>query len=86
MRIKKPLTEEELKKLSSFFKRYFSSSRIRLFPEGEEEEKEFISFLVEDEEVSSLFEFGCGERFISKMIKIGVKEYLRSLSKEIRKE
>ena len=84
MRIKTPLTEEELKKLSSFFKRYFDSSRERLFPEGEEEE--FISFLVEDEEVNSLFVNEYGEGFIAKMIKIGVKEYLKSLSKEIRKE
>ena len=85
MRIKTPLTEEELKKLSSFFKRYFSSSRIRIFPEGEEE-KEFISFLVEDEEVNSLFVNEYGEGFIAKMIKIGVKEYLKSLSEEIREE
>ena len=85
MRIKTPLTEEELKKLSSFFKRYFDSSRERLFPEGEEE-KEFISFLVEDEEVNSLFVNEYGEGFIAKMMKIGVKKYLKSLSKEIRKE
>ena len=81
MRIKTPLTEEELKKLYSFFKRYFDSSRIRIFP-VEEEYKEFISFLVEDEEISSLFVEDEEDGFIHLMMKIGVEEYLKSLSKK----
>ena len=86
MRIKTPLTEEELKKLSSFFKRYFDSSRIRIFPEGEEEDKEFFSFLVENEEIHSLFvEDEYEDGFIQFIMKIGVEEYLKSLSKEIRR-
>ena len=87
MRIKTPLTEEELKKLYSFFKRYFDSSRIRIFPEGEEEDKEFFSFLVENEEIKSLFVEDEYEEdgFIRLMMKIGVEEYLKSLSKEIRR-
>ena len=87
MRIKTPLTEEELKKLYSFFKRYFDSSRIRIFP-VEEEYKEFYSFLVEDEEINSLFVEDEDEDedeedgFIRLMMKIGVEEYLKSLSKK----
>ena len=87
MRIKTPLTEEELKKLYSFFKRYFDSSRERIFPEGEEEDKEFFSFLVENEEIKSLFVEDEYEEdgFIQFIMKIGVEEYLKSLSKEIRR-
>ena len=83
MRIKTPLTEEELKKLYSFFKRYFDSSRIRIFP-VEEEYKEFFSFLVEDEEINSLFVEDEDEEdgFIHLIMKIGVEEYLKSLSKK----
>ena len=83
MRIKTPLTEEELKKLYSFFKRYFDSSRIRIFPEGEED-KEFFSFLVENEEIKSLFVEDEYEEdgFIKFIMKIGVEEYLKSLSKK----
>ena len=83
MRIKSPLTEEELKKLYSFFKRYFDSSRIRIFP-VEEEYEEFISFLVEDEEIKSLFVEDEDEEdgFFHLMMKIGVEEYLKSLSKK----
>ena len=83
MRIKTPLTEEELKKLYSFFKRYFDSSRIRIFPEGEED-KEFFSFLVENEEIKSLFVEDEDEEdgFIKFLMKIGVEEYLKSLSKK----
>ena len=83
MRIKTPLTEEELKKLYSFFKRYFDSSRIRIFPEGEED-KEFFSFLVENEEINSLFVEDEDEEdgFIKFLMKIGVEEYLKSLSKK----
>ena len=86
MRIKSPLTEEELKKLYSFFKRYFDSSRIRFFP-VEEEYNEFFCFLVEDEEINSLFVKDEDEEdgFIRLMMKIGVEEYLKSLSKEIRR-
>ena len=86
MRIKTPLTEEELKKLYSFFKRYFDSSRIRFFP-VEEEYNEFFCFLVEDEEINSLFVEDEDEEdgFIRLMMKIGVEEYLKSLSKEIRR-
>ena len=86
MRIKSPLTEEELKKLYSFFKRYFDSSRIRFFP-VEEEYNEFFCFLVEDEEINSLFVKDENEEdgFIRLMMKIGVEEYLKSLSKEIRR-
>ena len=86
MRIKTLLTEEELKKLYSFFKRYFDSSRIRIFPEGEEE-NEFFSFLVENEEINSLFVEDEDEEdgFIKFIMKIGVEEYLKSLSKEIRR-
>ena len=84
MRIKTPLTEEELKKLYSFFKRYFDSSRIRIFPVGEEEDNEFFSFLVEDEEIKSLFVEDEYEEdgFIQFIMKIGVEEYLKSLSKK----
>ena len=84
MRIKTPLTEEELKKLYSFFKRYFDSSRIRIFPVGEEEDKEFFSFLVENEEIKSLFVEDEDEEdgFINFIMKIGVEEYLKSLSKK----
>ena len=83
MRIKTPLTEEELKKLYSFFERYFDSSRIRIFPEGEEEDKEFFSFLVENEEIKSLFvEDEYEDGFIQFIMKIGVEEYLKSLSKK----
>ena len=87
MRIKTPLTEEELKKLYSFFKRYFDSTRIRIYPEGEEEYKEFFSFLVENEEIYSLFVEDEDEEdgFIKFLMKIGVEEYLKSLSKEIRR-
>ena len=87
MRIKTPLTEEELKKLYSFFKRYFDSSRIRIFPVGEEEYKEFFTFLVEDEEINSLFVEDEDEEdgFFHLIMKIGVEEYLKSLSKEIRR-
>ena len=83
MRIKTPLTEEELKKLYSFFKRYFDSSRIRIFP-VEEEYDEFFSFLEEDEEIKSLFVEDEDEEdgFIHLMMKIGVEEYLKSLSKK----
>ena len=85
MRIKTPLTEEELKKLYSFFKRYFDSSRIRIriFP-MEEEYEEFFSFLVEDEEIKSLFVEDEDEEdgFFHLMMKIGVEEYLKSLSKK----
>ena len=86
MRIKTPLTEEELKKLYSFFKRYFDSSRIRIFP-VEEEYKEFFTFLVEDEEINSLFveDEDDEDGFIHLMMKIGVEEYLKSLSKKIRR-
>ena len=86
MRIKTPLTEEELKKLYSFFKRYFDSSRIRFFP-VEEEYNEFFCFLVEDEEINSLFVEDEDEEdgFIRFLMKIGVEEYLKSLSKEIRR-
>ena len=84
MRIKSPLTEEELKKLYSFFKRYFDSSRIRNFPERGEEYDEFFSFLVENEEIYSLFVEDKDEEdgFIHFLMKIGVKEYLKSLSKK----
>ena len=83
MRIKTPLTEEELKKLYSFFKRYFDSSRIRFFP-VEEEYNEFFSFLVENEEINSLFVEDEDEEdgFIKFLMKIGVEEYLKSLSKK----
>ena len=88
MRIKTPLTEEELKKLYSFFKRYFDSSRIRIFP-VEEEDNEFFTFLVENKEINSLFvkdEYEDEEDgFIHFIMKIGVEEYLKSLSKEIRR-
>ena len=86
MRIKTPLTEEELKKLYSFFKRYFDSSRIRNFPEKGEEYDEFFSFLVENEEIHSLFVEDEDEDeedgFIHFLMKIGVEEYLKSLSKK----
>ena len=87
MRIKTPLTEEELKKLYSFFKRYFDSSRIRIFPEKGEEYDDFFSFLVENEEIHSLFVEDEDEEdgFIHFLMKIGVEEYLKSLSKEIRR-
>ena len=51
---------------------------------GEEEYSEFFSFLVENEEIKSLFVEDEDEEdgFIHFIMKIGVEEYLKSLSKK----